>query len=106
MAILSLKNEFVDFSFPVFIERGNKKSNTKKSFPMDESTSNQAENLLFPELFSIGGVNGKPIEVSFTAPDLSSEGGLLLLREFDQRVGFTVVIIFVMNLIRHIRLCS
>jgi hypothetical protein len=26
--------------------------------------------------------------VSFTAPDLSSEGGLLLLREFEERVGF------------------
>lgn len=55
---------------------------------MNESTTKQSENLLFPELFPLAPVCGKQIEVGFTAPDLSSEGGLLLLREFDDRVGF------------------
>lgn len=55
---------------------------------MNESTINQAENLLFPELFFLTPGCNKQVEVSFTAPDLSSEGGLLLLREFDERVGF------------------
>ena len=51
---------------------------------MCENRSKQPDNLLFPELFSVSGVNGKPIKVSFMVPDLSSEGGLLLLREFEQ----------------------
>lgn len=55
---------------------------------MCENTSKQSENLLFPELFSLIPAGGRQTEVSFTAPDLSSEGGLLLLREFEHRVGF------------------
>lgn len=55
---------------------------------MSKNTSIPPENLLFPELFSVTPVMGKQAQVSFTAPDLSSEGGLLLLREFEQRVGF------------------
>ena len=55
---------------------------------MDENRSKRSENLLFPELFSLAPAGNRQTEVSFTAPDLSSEGGLLLLREFDQRVGF------------------
>lgn len=55
---------------------------------MNESSTNQVENLLFPELYPLTPSCGKNIEVSFTAPDLSSEGGLLLLREFDGRTGF------------------
>lgn len=55
---------------------------------MNESNTNQVEKQLFPELFSLTPACIKNIEVSFTAPDLSSEGGLLLLREFDKRIGF------------------
>lgn len=41
-----------------------------------------------PTLFPLESVSGKKVEVSFSAPDLSSQGGLLLLREFDSRIGF------------------
>ena len=40
------------------------------------------------ELFSLFPVKSKPIEVSFTAPDLSSQGGLLLMNEYGQHHGF------------------
>ena len=40
------------------------------------------------ELFSLFSVKSKPIEVSFTAPDLSSQGGLLLLNGYEQHHGF------------------
>lgn len=42
---------------------------------MNESNTNQAENRLFPELFSITSSCSKNIEVSFAAPDLSSVCG-------------------------------
>ena len=40
------------------------------------------------ELFSLSSVQTTPIEVSFTAPDLSSQGGLLLMKEYEQASGF------------------
>jgi hypothetical protein len=40
------------------------------------------------ELFSLSPVQNKKIEVSFTAPDLSSQGGLLLMNEHEQLHGF------------------
>ena len=40
------------------------------------------------KLFSITPIKNKPIEVSFTAPDLSSQGGLLLMNEYEQQHGF------------------
>ena len=40
------------------------------------------------ELFSLSSINNKKIEVSFTAPDLSSQGGLLLMREVEEKDGF------------------
>ncbi len=55
---------------------------------MNEHTKKTSANDLFPELFSLSPVDSRKAEVSFTAPDLSSYGGLTLLREFDQRVGF------------------
>ena len=39
-------------------------------------------------LFSISPIKNKQIEVSFTAPDLSSQGGLLLMSEYEQHNGF------------------
>lgn len=39
---------------------------------------------LVHELFP---VENKPIEVSFTGDDISSDGGLLLLREVDNQMG-------------------
>ena len=40
------------------------------------------------ELFSLTPVQNKRIEVSFTAPDLSSQGGLLLMKEHEHQHGF------------------
>ena len=40
------------------------------------------------ELFPLSPVSGKQIDVSFTAPDLSKQGGLLLLREQERETGF------------------
>ena len=40
------------------------------------------------ELFVLSPVKNKPIEVSFTAPDLSSQGGLLLVNEYEKQNGF------------------
>ena len=40
------------------------------------------------ELFSLSSVQATPIEVSFTAPDLSSQGGLLLMNEYEHRNSF------------------
>ena len=54
---------------------------------MDKTTKKTSELNLFPEIFSLDSVSNRKLEVSFTAPDLSSQGGLLLLREFDQRTG-------------------
>jgi len=40
------------------------------------------------ELFPLSPVNDKKIEASFTSPYLSSQGGLLLMREVEQKNGF------------------
>ena len=40
------------------------------------------------QIFSISPIKNKPIEVSFTAPDLSSQGGLMFFNEYEQRHGF------------------
>ena len=42
----------------------------------------------YGELFSLTPLKSRKIEVSFTAPDLSSQGGLLLMREDEQQNGF------------------
>jgi hypothetical protein len=55
---------------------------------MDKSRKNLETNNTNGELFSISPINNKRIEVSFTAPDLSSQGGLLLLKEYEQHHGF------------------
>jgi hypothetical protein len=39
------------------------------------------------QLFSIAPIFHKSVEVSFTAPDLSSQGGLLLMREYERKTG-------------------
>ena len=40
------------------------------------------------ELFVLSPVKNKPIEVTFTSPDLSSQGGLLLVNEYENQNGF------------------
>jgi hypothetical protein len=55
---------------------------------MDKDISKTDTPTSFEELFSLSPVLGQPVSLSFTAPDLSSEGGLLLLREYEQQLGF------------------
>jgi hypothetical protein len=55
---------------------------------MDKNSKNLDTPLTLGELFSLSAVKNKPIEVSFTAPDLSSQGGLLLMNEHEQHNGF------------------
>src|SRR5215210_2210184 len=38
-------------------------------------------------LFNVSPVSGKRIEVSFSGSDISSDGGLLLLKECEQQTG-------------------
>jgi len=40
------------------------------------------------DFFSLTPLKSRKLEVSFTAPDLSSQGGLLLMREDEQHNGF------------------
>ena len=55
---------------------------------MDKDISQNDSLLTLEELFSISPVSGQPVELSFTSPDLSSQGGLLLLREYERQRGF------------------
>ena len=55
---------------------------------MDKNSKNLDANNPMGKLFSISPIRNKPIEISFTAPDLSSQGGLLLINEHEQHHGF------------------
>jgi len=55
---------------------------------MGKNSKNLDTNNTDGKLFSLSPIQNKPIEVSFTAPDLSSQGGLLLMNEYEQRHGF------------------
>ena len=52
--------------------------NNKNIFPTDS----------LARLFSLTSIKNRKIEVHFTAPDLSSQGGLLLINEYEQHHGF------------------
>jgi hypothetical protein len=56
---------------------------------MDKGNSKNETPTTLQELFSLTPIAGKRVEVSFSAPDLSSQGGLLLMRECEQHQGFT-----------------
>jgi len=47
---------------------------------MDKDISKKDISLSIAELFSLSPVSAKPAELSFTAPDLSSQGALLCFR--------------------------
>ena len=55
---------------------------------MGKNSKNLDTNPTLGELFSLSSVKNKPIEVSFSAPDLSSQGGLLLMNEYEHHHGF------------------
>lgn len=65
----------------VFVKR-NKKP-TQKNFSICKNTSKELENLLFSKLFSLTASVDRQVKVSFTAPDLSSEGCLILLARLN-----------------------
>ena len=54
---------------------------------MRKNSKKNSEEQLQPEIFHFSSLK-KPIEVSFTAPDLSSFGGLRLLNGVNQKQGF------------------
>ncbi len=51
------------------------------------STTNCEEKNSFPALFDLAPVSKKPVELTFTGEKLSTDGGLLLLREIENQVG-------------------
>jgi hypothetical protein len=55
---------------------------------MDKNKKKSQSSDLQGELFPLSPVCGKSVETSFTAPDLSSQGGLLLMREYERHSGF------------------
>ena len=55
---------------------------------MGKNSKNLDTNNSLSELFLLSPVKNKPVEVSFTAPDLSSQGGLLLMNEYELHHGF------------------
>jgi len=64
------------------------KNEQLKSFFMDKSNQKNDIPTTLEELFSLTPILGKKVEVSFSAPDLSSQGGLLLMRESENYQGF------------------
>ena len=50
---------------------------------MDKDISKKDTSLSLEELFSLSPVSHKPVGLSFTAPDLSSQGGLLLIANMN-----------------------
>jgi hypothetical protein len=57
--------------------------NSKKQNTSTKSTSK----LSTPTLFELSPIDKKPIEISFTAQHTSSDGGLLLLKEVESKIG-------------------
>jgi hypothetical protein len=56
---------------------------TKKS----ESKSVDTNIFSHPTLFPLSSINKKPVEVSFTAEKISTDGGLLLMNEVENNIG-------------------
>ena len=55
---------------------------------MDKTTKKTSELSLFSEIFALGSSSGHKVEVDYNAPDLSLQGGLFLLREFEQGIFY------------------
>ena len=51
---------------------------------MSKVTSSPADYQTFPTLFELEPVAGKKVTVDFSAPELSSLGGLTLVREYEK----------------------
>lgn len=50
-------------------------------------TNNCEEKNCIPALFDLAPVSKKPVELSFTGEKISTEGGLLMLREIENQIG-------------------
>lgn len=59
--------------------------NKNKENSSDSTTSGR--NSVQTSLFNLADFDSKKIEVSFTSPNTSSDGGLVLLREVDKQIG-------------------
>lgn len=66
---------------------------------MSKSTINNSTNQIQVTLFPLFSLQSKKVEVSFTSPDLSSFGGLLLMRECEKGIGFISSLPFVLLMI-------
>jgi len=51
------------------------------------STTNCEEKNSFPALFDLAPVDKKPVDLTFTGNKISTDGGLLLLREIENQIG-------------------
>src|ERR1035437_552795 len=60
---------------------------------MCKNTNNISENIISDEnsvqkpLFNLSSIRNKPVEVSFSSEKISSDGGLLLLKEIENQIG-------------------
>jgi len=60
---------------------------------MNKNTDNYSDSTIFDlnssqvSLFSLADFDKKKVDVSFTSPKTSSDGGLVLLREVDKQIG-------------------
>jgi len=59
---------------------------SKSTKKQDANQNIGAENFI-GTLFNLAPINKKPVEISFTAEKISSDGGLLLLREVENQIG-------------------
>ena len=55
---------------------------------MCKNSKNLDTNNSLSELFLLSPVKNKPVEESFNSPALSSQGGLLLINEYEEHHGF------------------
>ena len=58
-----------------------------KNIKKSDSKSVDANIFPHPTLFPLSSINKKPVEVSFTAEKISTDGGLLLLNEVENNIG-------------------
>lgn len=63
------------------------KSTLKTSDFNNSKPKNSNTQLNTPSLFNLSDFNKKKVEVRFSEPDTSSDGGILLLREVDKQIG-------------------
>jgi hypothetical protein len=74
----------------------------KQTTPINKITSKkqsvrqEIEDFLTPVLFNLTEFNHKKVEVRFNVEQISTEGGLLLLKEVD-KLCFVAIVIFILK---------